>query len=75
MVKSALLCFALASTGVIGAALELGVNYALAADDCIDPKRLFNQAFRCEYTNRNLVHSALIPNSLMIGHHFSISAF
>jgi hypothetical protein len=33
MVKNALLCFVLASIGVIGAAL--GVNYALATDDCI----------------------------------------
>jgi hypothetical protein len=40
MVKNALLCFALASTGVIGAALELGVNYALAADDCITESNL-----------------------------------
>jgi hypothetical protein len=40
MVKNALLCFALASIGVIGAALKLGVNYALAADDCITESNL-----------------------------------
>jgi hypothetical protein len=34
------LCFALASIGVTGAALELGVNYALAADDCITESNL-----------------------------------
>jgi hypothetical protein len=35
MVKNAFLCFALASIGVIGAALEFGVNYASAVEDCI----------------------------------------
>jgi hypothetical protein len=35
MVKTALFCFALVSTGMIGAALGLGANYASAADDCI----------------------------------------
>jgi hypothetical protein len=40
MVNNALLCFALAYIGVVGAALELGVNYALAADDCITESNL-----------------------------------
>ena len=35
MVKNALLCLALVSAGVVGVSLELGVNYASAADDCI----------------------------------------
>ena len=40
MVKNAFLCFALASIGVIGAALEFGVNNASAADDCITESNL-----------------------------------
>ena len=40
MVKNALLCLALVSTGVVGASLELGVSYALAADDCITESNL-----------------------------------
>src|SRR6516164_153434 len=48
--------------------------------DAIDPQRLFDQALGCRHPGRNLilaasVHSALIPAALMIGHHFSISAF
>jgi len=43
-------------------------------------QRLFDQPFGCRHPSRNLilaasVHSALIPAALMIGHHFSISAF
>jgi hypothetical protein len=38
MVRNALLCFILASIGVIGAAL--GVNYASAADDCTTESNL-----------------------------------
>jgi len=40
MVKSALFCFALVSTGMIGAALGLGGNNALAAEDCITEPNL-----------------------------------
>ena len=40
MVKNALFCLALVSTGVVGASLELGVNYASAADDCITESNL-----------------------------------
>src|SRR5271169_4734845 len=40
MVKNALLCLALVSTGVVGASLELGVNHASAADDCITESNL-----------------------------------
>jgi hypothetical protein len=40
MVKNALLCLALVSTGVVGAFVELGVNYASAADDCITESNL-----------------------------------
>src|SRR6516164_2976207 len=48
--------------------------------DAVDPQRLFDQALGCRHPGRNLflaasVHSALIPAALMIGHHFSISAF
>jgi hypothetical protein len=40
MVKSALFCFALVSTGMIGAAFGLGSTKALAADDCIAESNL-----------------------------------
>ena len=40
MVKNALFCLALVSAGVVGASLELGVNYASAADDCITESNL-----------------------------------
>jgi hypothetical protein len=40
MVKNALLCLALVFTGVVVASLELGVSYALAADDCITESNL-----------------------------------
>jgi hypothetical protein len=40
MVKSALFCFALVSTGMIGAALGFGVTKASAADDCITESNL-----------------------------------
>ena len=40
MVKNALLCFALVSTGMTDAALALGVNRATAADDCVTESNL-----------------------------------
>jgi hypothetical protein len=40
MVKNALFCSALVFTGMIGAALGLGANYASAADDCITESNL-----------------------------------
>ena len=47
-----------------------------------DPYRPVTQGPSCEPQSHNLwsriavfAHSALIPNSLMTGHHFSISAF
>jgi hypothetical protein len=41
MVKDALLCLVFVSTGVIGVSLELGANYASAADGCITESNLF----------------------------------
>jgi len=35
MVKNTLLCIALVSTGMMGAMVRLGANYASAADNCI----------------------------------------
>jgi hypothetical protein len=48
----------------------------------LDPEQSFARVLSCQRQSRNsaalherLGHSALIPAALMIGHHFSISAF
>ena len=52
MVKNALLCLALVSTGVVVGSLELGVSYALAADDCITESNLVPpKGSRCTITS------------------------